>query len=170
MNRQHLLFKEMCTQEVDGSYTETCRKCTDLESSSPAEEAYPQNYMVGQPKNLSSEMHFDKFLTPSSFSGCFKTEVCSGSDSPLETMCWINEDEVASSVDGLKTSQSIRGHRFSNFEMLDVKIASSLKKINPNSNFKKRINPEEQKAQLDDRFFRGQIAFDLGIYPGSRHS
>ena len=44
--------------------------------------------------------------------------------------------------------------------MLDAKIASFLKNIIPNSNFKKRINQEEQKAQLDDRFFRRrQIAF-----------
>ena len=31
-------------------------------------------------------------------------------------------------MDDLKTSQSIGGHRFPNFEMLDAKIAASLKK------------------------------------------
>ena len=37
---------------------------------------------------------------------------------------------------------------------------SSLKKIIQNSNFKKRVYLEDQKAQLDDRFLRGrQIAF-----------
>ena len=45
---------------------------------------------------------------------------------------------MVDSVDDLETSQSIRGHRFPNFEMLDAKIASSLKKITNNSNFKKR--------------------------------
>ena len=44
--------------------------------------------------------------------------------------------------------------------MLDANIASSLKKIIHNSNFKKRNNLAVQKAQLDDRFLRGkQIAF-----------
>ena len=58
-------------------------------------------------------------------------------------MLWIKE------VDDLKTSQSIRGHRFLNFEMLDGKIASSLNKIIQNSNFKKKkVNLAEQKAQL----------------------
>ena len=40
----------------------------------------------------------------------------------------IEEVEV-DSVGDLKSSQSIRGHRFPNFEMLDVKIAPFLKKI-----------------------------------------
>ena len=63
------------------------------------------------------------------------------------------------SAGDLTTSQSIFGDQIPNFEMLDAKIASTLKKIIQNSNFKKRINPEEQKAQLDDRFFQGrQIA------------
>ena len=39
---------------------------------------------------------------------------------------------------------------------LIAKIASSLKKVIQNSNFKKRVNLEEQKAQLDDRFLRGR--------------
>ena len=36
-------------------------------------------------------------------------------------------------------------YRFPNFEMLDAKIASALKKIIQNSNFKKRVNLAEQK-------------------------
>ena len=36
--------------------------------------------------------------------------------------------EMAESVDNPKTSQSIRGCRFPNFEMLDAKIASALTK------------------------------------------
>ena len=51
-------------------------------------------------------------------------------------------------------------HRFPNVETLDAKIASVLKKIIQNSNFKKKVNLEEQKIQWDDRFLRGrQIAF-----------
>ena len=44
--------------------------------------------------------------------------------------------------------------------MLDAKIACSLQKIIQNSNFKKKVSLEEQKAQKEDRFLQGrQIAF-----------
>ena len=49
-------------------------------------------------------------------------------------------------VDDPGTSQSKRGHRFPNFELLDAKTASSLNKIIQNSNFKKRVNVAEQKG------------------------
>ena len=63
-------------------------------------------------------------------------------------------------MDDLMTSQSLRGHRFPNFEMLDTKIASALKKIISNPFLKKRINLEEHKAPTQDRFLRGrQIAY-----------
>ena len=75
-------------------------------------------------------------------------------------MLWIREVEMVDSVDDLKTSRSIGAHRFPNFEMLDAKIASSLKKITTNPYFKKKDNLEEQKAQMQDRILRGrQIAF-----------
>ena len=41
--------------------------------------------------------------------------------------------EMVDSVDDLRTSRSIRGHPFPDFEMLDVKIASALNKIIQNS-------------------------------------
>ena len=53
--------------------------------------------------------------------------------------------EMVESVDDPKTSQSFAECQFPNFEMLDAKIASSLKKIIRNSNFKKRINLTKQK-------------------------
>ena len=88
----------------------------------------------------------------------FKTEVCSCSVCPTDAMWCFREVEVAKSVDHLVTSQSIRGHRFPNFEMLDAKIASALKRIISNPYFG-RIRLEEQKAQTQDLFLRGrQIA------------
>ena len=46
------------------------------------------------------------------------------------------------------------------FEVLDARIASALIKIIHNSQFKRRISLEEQKAQEEDRFLRGrQIAY-----------
>ena len=50
-------------------------------------------------------------------------------------------------------------------EMLDAKIASALNKIIQNSYFKKKVSPEQQKAQKEDRFLRGrQTAFMICDY------
>ena len=74
-------------------------------------------------------------------------------------MLWIKEVEMVESMDDLKTSQSIGGHRFSNFEMHDAKIASALKKIITNPCFKSRVSLQECWAQMHDKFLRGrQIA------------
>ena len=49
--------------------------------------------------------------------------------------------------------------------MLDAKIASALNKIIQNSQFKKKVSLEEQKAQKEDGFLRGrQIAFMIYDY------
>ena len=75
-------------------------------------------------------------------------------------MLWIKEVEVAKSVDDLMTSQSIEGREFPGFEMLDVKIASAVKRLITNQYFRRRINVEGQHAQKYDRFLRGrQIAY-----------
>ena len=60
--------------------------------------------------------------------------------------------EMVDSVDDLKTSRSVGGHRFPDFEMLDAKIASALKKIITNP-------PLQEKNQSGGAFLRGrQIA------------
>ena len=41
----------------------------------------------------------------------------------------------------LKSSRSVSGKDFPNFEMLDAKIASALNKIIQNSQFKKKVSP-----------------------------
>ena len=47
-----------------------------------------------------------------------------------------------------------------NFEVLDAKIASALNRIIHNTQFKRKFSMEEQKAQKENRFFRGrQIAY-----------
>ena len=51
------------------------------------------------------------------------------------------------------------------FEVLDARIASAPNKIIHNSHFKGRISLEEQKAQKQDRLFRGrQIAYLIYDY------
>ena len=52
-----------------------------------------------------------------------------------------------------------------NFEVLDARIASALNRIIQNSQFKRRISLEEQKAQKQDSFLRGrQIAYLIHEY------
>ena len=49
--------------------------------------------------------------------------------------------------------------------MLDVKIATALRKVIQNSNIRKKVHLEEQEAQQDERFLRGrQIAFMIYEY------
>ena len=68
----------------------------------PAE--IPQNSMAVQQRLQISELQFDKFPTPSTFS-CwtkrFEPQVSSCSDFPSEAMLWINEVEMVDSVDQL---------------------------------------------------------------------
>ena len=86
--------------------------------------------------------------------------VSSGSEFPSEAMLWIQEVETVDSLEELKFSRSVCGKNFPKFEMLDAKIASALNKIIQNSQFKKKVSLEEQKAQKEDQFLRGrQIAF-----------
>ena len=74
--------------------------------------------------------------------------------------CGSRKWRLVDSLDELKSSRSVCGKDFPNFEMLDAKIASALNKIIQNSQFKKKVSLEEQKAQKEDRFLRGrQIAF-----------
>ena len=61
-------------------------------------------------------------------------------------MQWIQEVELADSVDELRSSASIRSIPMPDFEVLDARIASALNKIIHNSHFKRKISLEEQKG------------------------
>ena len=66
--------------------------------------------------------------------------------------------QMVDSVDELKSSRSVKGTQFPYFEMLDIKSTQ-------NSQFKKKVSLEEQKAQKEDRFLRGrQIAIIVYDY------
>ena len=129
---------------------------------------YGADYGADQQRLQISDLHFDKFPTPATFScwkTTFKTEVCTYSQFPTEAMQWITEVEMVDSVDDLKSSSSIRGISMPNFEVLDARIASALNIIIHNSHFKRRISLEEQEAQKQDRFLRGrQIAYLIYEY------
>ena len=72
-------------------------------------------------------------------------------------LLWIKEAEMVESVDDLKSSRSIKGVHFPNFEMLDARIASALDNIIQNSYVK--------KAQKEDRFLpERRIAYMIFDY------
>ena len=80
-------------------------------------------------------------------------------------MLWIKDVELVDSVDDLKSSCSVRGIQMPNFEVLDAKIASTMNRIIHNTQFKRKVSLEEQKAQEEDRFLRGrQIAYLIYEY------
>ena len=125
----------------------------------PCEGGFQKKYGADQQRLQISDLHFDKFSTPATFA-CwkmsFKTEVCTCSQFLSEAMLWIKEVELVDSVDDLKSSCSVRGIQMPNFEVLDAKIASALNRIIHNTQFKRKVSLEEQKAQKEDRFFRGR--------------
>ena len=130
----------------------------------------PQNLMVGRQRQQVSELQFDKFPNPLSFLvgkiRCKNQVTTTCSDFPSEAMLWIKEVEMVDALEELKSSRFASGKNFPNFEMLDAKIASALTKIIQNSQFKKKVSLEEQKAQKEDRFPRGrQIAFMMYDLP-----
>ena len=71
---------------------------------------------------------------------------------------------MANSVGDHETSQSIPGYVYQNFQTLDARIASELKKMIKRSNFKKKVHLEEQKALKEDRFMKGQADIACMIY------
>ena len=134
----------------------------------PSEGGFSKNYGADQQRLQIWDPHFDKFTTSATFA-CwkirFKIEVCTCAQVPPEAMLWIKEVELVDSVDDLKSSCSARGIRMPNFEVLDARIVSALKRIIHNSHFKRRTSLEEQKAQKEDRFLRGrQIAYLICEY------
>ena len=129
----------------------------------PSEGDSSKNYGADQPRQQISDLHFDKFPTPATFA-CwkirFKTEVCTCSQFPTEAMLWIKEVELVDSVDDLKSSCSVKGTPGPDFGLLDTRIASALKRIIHNTQFKRKVSLEELKAHKEDRFLRGrQIAY-----------
>ena len=126
------------------------------------------NYGADQQRLQISDLHFDKFPTPSTFA-CwkirFKTEECTCSQFPTEALHWIKEVKMVDSVDDFKSLCSVRGIRMPDFEVFDAKIPSALNRIIHNTQFKRKVSLEEKKAQKQDRFFRGrQIAYLIYEY------
>ena len=99
------------------------------------------------PRYPISELHPGKFWDSLEFQSWkvnFKSEVCANSVFPQITMHWIKEVEIAKSIDDLMTSQSFARRRdFPDFEMLDAKIASALKKLLTSVHFRRRVSVDK---------------------------
>ena len=101
----------------------------------------------------------------------FDTNVSSYSGCPTIAMLWIKEVEIAKSVDDLLTWQSIEGRDFTDFETLDAKIASALKRIISDQHFRRRVSVQEQTAQEYDRVLRRRQFFhDLRSFSRNQRS
>ena len=142
------------------------RRPSTMSSSMPVE--IPQNSMVGQQRHQISEAAIPQ-IPYSSVIFTLEDKIQESSENlfwfPSETMLWINEVEMVDSLDELKSSRSVAGKNFPNFEMLDAKIASALNKIIQTSLLKKKVSLKEHKAQKEGRFLRGrQIVFMIYDY------
>ena len=78
-------------------------------------------------------MHLGKFPDSLEFQ-CwkvnFKTEVCAKSTVPYITVHWIEEVEIAKSIDDPVTSREVtRRTDITDYDMLGVMVASALKKL-----------------------------------------
>ena len=94
-----------------------------MSSSIPVE--IKQNTMAGQQRPRISELQFDKFPATHSFL-CwkmrFQNQMTTCSDFSLDNMLWINKVEMVDSLEELKSSRSVAGKNFQNFQMLDANI------------------------------------------------
>ena len=96
----------------------------------------------------------------------FKTEVCSKATNPSSALQWIKESETAKSLDDFLTPKPFTDKNFPDMEELDLMMAAALKKCyDKQTHFRKKIRVEEQKAQKNDRFIRGdKIAYFMYDY------
>ena len=74
-------------------------------------------------------------------------------------MLWINEVEMVGSLDELKSSRSVFGKDFPNFEMPDAKIAAALDKIIQILSSKRRSASRNRKSKKRTGFCERDIAF-----------
>ena len=111
----------------------------------------PQNAKVGQQRQQISELQFDKFTTPSTFScwkSRFKTQVSACSGCASKKWIWTTWNHRAQ----FKVIFILRISRYWMRELLSLNIIQ-------NSHLKKRVSLEEQKAQKEDRVQGRQIAY-----------
>ena len=139
--------------------------------SSLLKETLSKDYGAEQQRLQISDLHFDKFPSPTTFA-CwkirFKTEVCTCSQFPTEAKHWIKEVEMVDSVDDLMSSSSKKRNSNAEFEVLDARIASALNRIIHNSHFKRKNQSGGTKGPEAGPFpsRKTDCLLDLRIFPG----
>ena len=128
----------------------------------------PQNYVVGQQRQQMSERQLGKVPTPSAFS-CwmmrFKNQVTTCSDFHLRLCCASRKWRWLILWTSLNPRDQFMERIFQILTCSTREVASALNKIIQNSQFKKKVSLEEQKALKEDWFLRGrQIAFMIYDY------
>ena len=98
-------------QIPDTTLDPRCQSGPSARNSFDPNEGKPsKDYGADQQRLQISDLHFDKFPTPTTFA-CwkirFKTEVCTCSQFLTDAMLWIKEVEMVESLDDLKSSRSI---------------------------------------------------------------
>ena len=154
----------------DDSNPEVCKETISHEFSfRQKEHTHRITWLINQ-DHRSGSFNLTKFPTLSTFS-CwkirFKTQISACSSFHPEAMSWIKEVEMVDLVD------DFLNHRAQSRVTLISRILRCwmrglpllLNKIIQNSRFKKTVSLEDQKAQKEDRFFRGrQIAYLIYDY------
>ena len=116
---------------------------------------YSHSGMMDYQRIPTAELNLGKFHDSMEFQSWkvnFTTEGCARTADPQITMHRIKEVEIVKPIDELLTSRSIVG-RTDFPDLIDAMIASALKKLlDTQTQFRKRVRVEEQRAQNSDRF------------------
>ena len=127
--------------------------------------------MRDYPRILVLEWNLGKFPGSMEFQSWkvnFRTEVCLRTADPQITLHWIEEVEIAKSIDELMTSRWIVGHDFPDFDVIDEMIASALKKLlKTQIHLRRRVDVEEQGAQKTRQIptRKTNCVHDLRVFP-----
>ena len=141
---------------------------TSVTTSSAMPVELPQSYMVRQQRQQISELQFGKFTGPQSFLVWkirFKNQVTTCSDFHRMLCCASRKWRWLILWTSLNPRDQFMERIFQILTCSTREVASALNKIIQNSQFKKKVSLEEQKAQKEDRSLRErQIAFMIYDY------
>ena len=135
----------------------------------PNEGRFSMEYGADQQRLQISDLHFDKFPTPTTFGRSdSKKRYVLVHNFPTEAMLWIKEVEMVEAVDDVKSSCSVSGIRMPDFKVLDAQIASALNRIIHNTRYKRKVSLEEQKKPKRGSFpsWKTDRLPDLRVLPG----
>ena len=118
-----------------------------------------------------SELHFDKFVTPTTFAWWtirFKSEVCICSQFLTEAVLWIKDVEMVESVDDLKSSRSTKRNSRSRLWVARREHCFSTEQNHPEYPLQEKGQSGENESSNRKPFLsrNTDCLFDLRILPG----